>query len=233
VLKVDFHTHTAEDRRDFVPFTARDLIDRAAEVGFDALAFAFHDQFFRRPALDAYAERKGILLLPGIEITLSRALGGGHIVVINPRFAPRPKGGYALADLRDLRSEDSLFIAAHPHFPGSHSLGPTLVPLLPWIDAIEFTTLHNSVVDFNRRAVRTARLFGKPLVGDSDCHRLALFGKTYTLVAAEKSLPSIVRAVRAGRCEVRTEPIPLTTIALLLAHAITVEKARRVIDNRW
>ena len=228
MLKVDFHTHTAEDRRDFITYTARDLIDRAATDGYDALAITCHDAFLHQPSLDRYAEEKGILLLPGIEITL----GGGHVVVINPRFPPHPKG-YALAEIRSLRSEDGLFIAAHPYFPFFPSLQRKLVPLLPWIDAVEVTSYHNALVDFNRKAVRTARLYGKPLVGDSDCHNLVQFGKTYTLVDAEKSLESIVRAVRAGRCEVRTEPISLGAMARIIGHAFTVEKMRRVIENRW
>jgi len=228
MLKVDFHTHTAEDHRDFITYSARELIDRAAEKGYDALAITCHDALLRRPSLDRYAEEKGILLLPGVEITL----GGGHVVVINPRFSPRPKG-YGLADIRSLRSEDGLFIAAHPYFPFFPSLQRKLVPLLPWIDAVEVTSYHNALIDFNRKAIRMAHLHGKPLVGDSDCHNLLQFGKTFTLVDAEKSLESIVRAVRAGRCEVRTEPIALGAMALLFAHSLTVEKARRIIENRW
>jgi predicted metal-dependent phosphoesterase TrpH len=228
LLKIDFHTHPAEDRRDFVKYAARELIDRAVARGFDALAITCHDAFYNSPALGRYAAAKGLLLLPGVEITASRA----HIVVINPRFAPRRKG-YDLREVPALRHEKSLFIAAHPYFPFFPSLGKRLVTILPWLDAIEFTSYHNALVDFNRAAVRTARTYGKPLVGNSDCHDLVQFGKTYTLVDAEKSLPSIVRAVRAGRCEVRTTPISTGTMVRIAVQAFTVEKMRRVIENRW
>jgi predicted metal-dependent phosphoesterase TrpH len=228
MLKIDFHTHTAEDRRDFVKYTARDLIDRAAAAGFDALAVTCHDAFLDSPALVRYAAAKGLLLLPGVEITASHA----HIVVINPRFAPCRKG-YDLREVPALRREESLFIAAHPYFPFFPSLRSRLVAMLPWIDAIEFTSYHNALIDFNREAVRTARRFGKPLVGNSDCHNLVQFGRTYTLVDAEKSLPSIVRAVRAGRCELRTTPISIGAMAGLVVQAFTVEKMRRIIENRW
>jgi predicted metal-dependent phosphoesterase TrpH len=228
MLKIDFHTHTAEDRRDFVRFTARDLIDRAVSAGFDALAITCHDAFLDSPALVRYAELRGILLLPGVEITASHA----HIVVINPRFTPR-RTGYDLLEVPALCHEESLFIAAHPYFPFFPSLRARLVAMLPWIDAIEFTSSHNALIDFNRAAVRTARRFGKSLVGNSDCHKLIQFGRTYTLVDAEKSLPSIVRAVRAGRCELRTTPLSMRTMAGIGVPAFTVEKMRRIIENRW
>jgi predicted metal-dependent phosphoesterase TrpH len=197
-------------------------------LGYDALAVTCHNALLRRPDLTAYAEARGVLLLPGAEITLE----GGHVVVINPGFSPRPKG-YGLADVRRLKTADSLFIAAHPYFFPFPSLGAKLVPLLPWIDAIEVSSYHNAWIDFNRKAVRTAQLHGKPLVGDSDCHALVQFGTTYTLVDADRSLASIVRAVRAGRCEVRTEPMPLRRMARILGNALTVEKMRRIIENRW
>jgi len=203
-LKVDFHTHTAEDPQDLIKYTARDLIDEAARLGFDALAVANHGAITYSPALKRYAAGKNVLLIPGVEITASRS----HVLVINPQFEPKPRG-HSLSDIRDWQNEASLIIAPHPFFDIFKSLRSAVYPLLPYLDAIEYTSYHNRWLDLNKKAVRIAREFGKPVVGVSDCHLLWMFGTTYTLVEAEKDIQSIVAAVKKGRCEVRTEPLSL------------------------
>lgn len=226
-LKVDFHTHTAEDPKDFIRYSARELIDAAAAKGFDALAVTNHDASLFDPGLERYAAERGILLLPGVEITAS----GCHIVVINPRFVPNPRG-CDLRDLAALRDEASLFIAPHPFFHFFKSLHEKLFLVLRHIDAIEFTCYHHPLLNLNKKAMRTARETGKPLVGNSDSHNLRQFGKTFTLVQAEKSLPAIVAAVKEGRCRVETVPLSLRMMLRVVVNFATVEKMRRMIDRK-
>ena len=38
MLKVDLHTHTADDPHDYISHTPHQLIDRAADLDYDALA---------------------------------------------------------------------------------------------------------------------------------------------------------------------------------------------------
>jgi predicted metal-dependent phosphoesterase TrpH len=226
-LKIDFHTHTAEDPKDVVSYSARELINRAAELGFDALAVANHDHLTFSRELEAYAEKRGILFIPAAEITASDC----HVLVVNPQFRPNFYG-YSLDDLPRLRSEKSLFIAPHVFFRFFKSLQSRLFPLLPYFDAIEFTSLHNSLINFNRKAVEVARRHGKPVVGNSDCHHLRQFGKTYSLVEARKDLASIVQAVKEGRCEVRTSPVSVLRMAQIFLNSLTVEPAKRLISGR-
>ena len=226
-LKIDFHTHTGEDRKDFIHYTARDLIDAAAARGFDALAITNHDMLLFTPELERYAAGKGILLIPGIEITAD----GCHVVIINPRFSPDPKG-YTLAGLHRLGNEESLIIAPHPFFHLFKSLKARLFPLLGHIDAVEFTCYHNSLLNLNKKGVLAAREHGKTLVGNSDSHKLKQFGMTYTLVESEKNTPAIVRAVKAGHCEVRTRPMSVWTMVRIIVNFLTFERVRRLIDRR-
>jgi hypothetical protein len=69
--------------------------------------------------LRKYAAAKGVLLLPGAEITVEHR----HILVINPRFPVGPGIRYSLSDLARLKTPDSLFIAPHPFFIIFQSLG--------------------------------------------------------------------------------------------------------------
>ena len=186
-----------------------------------------HDQGVYTPALARAAEAEGILLIPGVEITADNA----HIVVLNPAFVPRLEG-YALRDLPRLLGPQSLTIAPHPFFHFFKSLRKRLFPMLPWIDAIEFTCYHNALLNLNKAAVRAARACGKPLVGNSDSHDLRQFGLTYSLVDAGKDVASILSAVKAGRVEIRTSPMPVGSMLRLIANVATVERVRRLIDPR-
>ena len=44
MLKVELHAHTADDPEDFVPHTVERLVDRVAELGYDAVAITLHNR---------------------------------------------------------------------------------------------------------------------------------------------------------------------------------------------
>jgi predicted metal-dependent phosphoesterase TrpH len=227
MLKIDFHTHTAEDPQDRIAYSARALIDRAAAFGFDALAVTNHNRITYGDDLRAYAASKGIVLLPGAEITAE----GCHVLIINPSFPVGPEIRYTLADLRRLKTPDSLFIAPHPYFHIFQSLRGRLRPLLPVIDAIEFASYYNRWVNFNARAVRLAAETGKPLVGTSDCHTAWQFGRAYSLVDADKDQASIIAAVKAGRIEFRARPLSLWSMGRIVLILISFRKIVRLIER--
>jgi hypothetical protein len=203
-LKVDFHTHTSDDPQDYIDFSAEELIDRAAERGFDVLAITNHDAITHSRRLEDYAARRGILLIPGVELTLSNK----HVVVINPE-SREVEAFRSLDDLAALRNEETLVIAPHPYYPGSRCLRSKLEPYLDSFDAVEFSFFYNHFINPNKRAVETARTSGKPLVGSSDCHNIWQVGYTYSLVEAELNISSIIAAVKNGRVEVATTPLSM------------------------
>jgi hypothetical protein len=225
-LKIDFHTHTGEDPQEHVKYFARQLIDKAAQEGYDALAITNHNLITFSRNLESYAGGKGILLIPGVEVTASNC----HVLVINPQFKPNPKG-CSLAELLALKNEESLFIAPHPFFHFFKSLRSRLYPILPYFDAIEYSIYQNSYLNLNKKAERTAKFYGKPMVGTSDCHNIWQFGKTWTFVEGEKNIPSIVSAVKDGKTKVRSTPISLVMMARVLFNLITVEKLLRFFDR--
>jgi len=227
MLKIDFHTHTAEDPQDRIAYSARALIDRAAGLGFDALAVTNHNAVTYDDDLRAYAAAKGLLLLPGAELTME----GCHVLVINPRFPVGPEIRYSLSDIERLKTPDSLFIAPHPFFVIFQSLGKRLPPLLPFFDAVEFASYYNRLVNFNAPAARLAAESGKPLVGTSDAHTVWQFGRTFALVDADKNLPSIIAAVKAGRLEYRSRPVSLWIMARIVAKLFSWRKIRRLFER--
>ena len=226
-LKVDLHTHSGDDPQDRIPYSSRALIDRAAALGFDVLAITNHNALSHTRDLAAHAAARGILLLPGTELTCE----GCHVLVLNPGFPVSPNLSYKLSDLRRLKSPDSLFIAPHPFFTIFQSLRDRLLPLVDVFDAVEFASYYNSLIDFNRPAVRLARERGLPLVATSDSHTFRQFGRTYSLIEAEKTRESIFAAVRAGNVEIRTAPLSLPSMAGIVVEFFSWKKVLRLLKR--
>lgn len=202
MLKLELHTHTDQDPLDRIPHSARDLIDRAVSQGYGGLAITLHDRYYD-PCRDAdYARERGLVLIPGIE----RSIHGRHVLLLNfPREAETVRSFDDIAGLK--RRSAGIVVAPHPFYPTGTSVGSRLEALRDLFDAIEYNAMYTRWLNFNRRAAAWARANGKPLVGNSDLHRLEQLGSTYSLVDAEPHPDAICAAIRAGRVEIRSEPL--------------------------
>lgn len=220
-LKVDFHTHTSDDPQDYISFSAKELIDRAGCLGFDALAITNHDVVTYNPELEKYAAERGILLLPGVELTLSHK----HVVIVNPALDGYPEI-QELGDLAKIKNDHNLVIAPHPFYPGFKCLKSNLKAHLSSFDAVEFSFFYSRYINPNKKAVELADKQRRPLVGSSDCHNIWQMGWTYTLVEAEKNIPSIVAAVKEGRVEIRTTPLSLVTMVRVGINFVLGDRLR-------
>lgn len=211
MLKVELHTHTADDPADLIPHTTEQLIERAADLGYGALAITLHDRQLETRPYEALARRRGIVLIPGVE----RTIGGKHVLLLNfPSSAERVASFEELADLKAVCH--GLVIAPHPFYPAPSCLGRRLQRHAALFDAVEFNAFYTRHLNqFNERAVRWARHHGKPVVANSDVHRLSQLGRTYTLVDARPDPAAICGAIRAGHVEMHTEPFSVAECALL------------------
>jgi len=218
-LKSDLHIHTAEDPCDHILYSAHKLIDTAAERGFEVLSITNHTALTFDSKLESYAGRRGILLIPGTEIMAS----GAHVLIVNPALKTIRRR-YDLAEIPRLKDDQSLFIAPHPFFFLARSLQARLYPLLPYFDALEFTSYYHSLIDRNKKALRTAAINNKPVVANSDAHNLWQIGKTYSLIEAKKDMPSIIEAVKEGRLEIRTSPFSMAQIIWSFMKAVTFDR---------
>src|SRR5215204_6039444 len=101
MLKVELHSHTADDPSDKIPYSTHQLIDRAAELGYGALAVTLHDkQLDPAPFVD-YARERGVTLIPGLE----RTIGGKHVLLLN--FRRGAEDVHSFDDLARLRRRES------------------------------------------------------------------------------------------------------------------------------
>src|SRR5262249_30920923 len=134
-LKIDFHLHTSEDPADWIRHSSADLIDRAAERGYHALAITLHDAQFDDARLDDHARDRGITLIPGVE----RTIEGRHVLLLNFPAAE----SLAVSSFSDLacakRRSSGIVVAPHPFFPGRSCLHDALDRHAELFDAIEWS----------------------------------------------------------------------------------------------
>jgi predicted metal-dependent phosphoesterase TrpH len=212
MLKVDLHTHTSDDPVDAIPHSSAELINRAAALGYHALAITLHERQLDVRPLEAYAAERGIVLIPGIE----RTIAGKHVLLLN--FSGGTEDVRTFEDLARLkRRTPGLVIAPHPFFPAPSCLWRQLDRHQELFDAVEYNAMFTASLNFNTRAERWARAHGRPLVGNGDVHRLCQLGTTYSLVDAEPDADAICAAVAAGRVVVESQPLAWTDAAGIMA----------------
>lgn len=201
---------------DRIPYSTRQLIDRAATLGYDALAITLHDRQLDVRPLAAYAAARGMVLIPGVE----RTVEGRHVLLLNfpGDDVERVR---SFDDVRRLKqTHDGLVIAPHPYFPGPSSLFGALNRHADVFDAVEYNAMYTASLDFNRPAARWARAHGKPMVGNGDVHRLEQLGTTYSLVEAERNAASICAAIASGQVRLVTRPLTWATAARIVAGIV-------------
>jgi predicted metal-dependent phosphoesterase TrpH len=207
-LKVDLHIHTANDlveimsggKTDLIP--PKKLIDLAVEKNFDAIALTHHGIIFRDPDVENYAREKGLLLIPGIEAYVEHK----HVLLIN---FPGTKHINSFEDLCKYKNSNTLIIAPHPYYFFSQCIGKNFQRYIHCFDAVEYCHLYYKFINPNRKAIKLARKYKLPIVGNSDTHREFHFGTTYSIVhTEEKSIPAIIKAIKQGDVEYVSHPLP-------------------------
>jgi len=204
-LKVDLHCHTSHDLVEITVSGRKDLpspfelIDLAVEKNFDAIAITHHGIIYQNPKVTAYAQKKGLLLIPGVEAFID----GKHVVLIN---YPMVKPFKTYEDLCKHKKNDGLILAAHPFYVLGKCIGKNLIKHIHCFDAVEYSRFHYKFINPAEKARRIAEQFNLPVVGCSDAHEAYQFGTTYSIVDAEqKSVIAIIQAIKQGKVQFISE----------------------------
>lgn len=225
-LKVDLHTHTAGDpQHRFIKYSARELVDRAASMGYGALAITHHTRVFYDRDLYQSARDKGLVLVPGMEANVKRK----HVLVycdddksaIDELNAASmdSKGNLSFEQLASLKDRGlvRLVIGAHPYFMMPYCLGDELVVHQDLFDLVEESWYHTktrwadalagfNIFNRNQKAQQVASRLGLPLLASSDAHYLENFGRAYSLIDAERDIESIFKVLQ-GKKQEKIEPV--------------------------
>jgi predicted metal-dependent phosphoesterase TrpH len=223
MLKVELHTHTSDDPVDCIRHTITDLVDRAAALGYHALAITLHERQIDVRPFRPYAAERGIVLVPGIE----RTIQGRHVLLLN--FRRGTEDVRTFEELARLKArEPGLVIAPHPYFPARSCLRADLDRHAALFDAVERNAMFTASLDFNVRAERWAARHGKPVVGNCDVHRLRQLGTTYSLVDAAAETDAICAAVAEGRVRVVSRPLTWLEAAATMTTLLWGDSVARV-----
>ncbi len=221
MIKSDFHIHTKEDPLDRkeIRYNSKEMIKFCAKLGYKILSITNHTSIFFNKDIKEFAHKKGILLIPGTEAVVE----GKEVLIINApldlykRFSKKkPRFEY----LDRLREENALIIAPHAFYPRKNCLQKSLIDNINKFDAIEYSHFYTKYLNFNKKAVKAAKRFNKPLVGTSDAHRYIQFNKTYSLLDCEPKKDDVLEAIRKNRIKVKSKPLDLFTFSKIGLQSI-------------
>ncbi|MCF7835708.1 MAG: PHP domain-containing protein [Candidatus Marinimicrobia bacterium] len=210
IIKTNLHFHTKDDPLDHLPYTPEQAIDQASKLGFEAIAFTYHTQFYDKKKHQEYASKKNILLISGTEANIE----GKDIVVLN--CDKKIEEIKSMAELRNYKKQNPqiLIIAPHPFVLSKKSLGKKLIENIDLFDAIELSIFSNSFFGFNKKAQKIAKKYSKPLIATSDTHNLNDLEKGYTLIDAEnKKIENIFSSIKKNKLQNKIEPMNIRTMA--------------------
>ncbi|MBD3354709.1 PHP domain-containing protein [Candidatus Woesearchaeota archaeon] len=205
MLKSDFHIHTSEDKKDsWIRYSAKELVKRAAELGFEVLSITNHGTFTYDQELANYARQKGVVLIPGIEAYIE----GRHVVVLNPKKDIENIRNFKELKEYKKKNPDIFIMAPHMFYPVFKSVHNRFFKHHDVFDGIEYSQHYSRFFNiFNKKAAKIAKKYNKSLVGTSDSHKTYQFNKTYSLVDSEKDIISVISALKEKKIEINTMPL--------------------------
>ena len=196
LLKTNLHLHAADDPEDHLPYSFVEALDEAKRLGFGCIALTCHNKFIDAPTYKQAAEERGILFVPGIELSINRQ----HVVILNAEQSVEKITSLKQLAKYKAAHPEIFIIAPHPYFKTAFCLGEELEKHKELFDAIEFSWFYTKQIDLNKKAKAFATANTIPYVATSDMHDLKFMDVSYANVEVEEvSIPALFAALRGGK----------------------------------
>ncbi|MCX8150973.1 MAG: CehA/McbA family metallohydrolase [Candidatus Bathyarchaeota archaeon] len=196
-IRADLHVHTFYSDDSII--TPQDLVFYSKKRELTAVAVTDHNKIGSALAI---AQQTDFLIIPGIEVSSK----DGHIVGLNVNM-PIPRGRSSEETVDLIHKAGGIAIACHPFALFKNSLSRHVTAKF---DAVE--TINSSSFPFkhaSRKAQEVAEKFNLPRVAGTDAHYGPVIGCAYTVIDADLSVESIVKAIKIGRCKPCGGSLPL------------------------
>jgi len=196
LLKANLHFHTKDDPQDKIEYSFYEAIDLAAKYNYKVIALTLHKKFGYTDEYSQYAHKKGILLIPGIELTIMKK----HVLVLNCKKDIESVITFESLAAYKERHPDIFIIAPHPYHLQSFCLGKRLLQHIDLFDAIEHSWFFSDYFNPNLKAGSVAKTNGLPFIATSDTHFLEYADAGYCKIECqESSISSILESLRVGK----------------------------------
>ncbi|MFW6285559.1 MAG: PHP-associated domain-containing protein [Nanoarchaeota archaeon] len=217
-LKTELHIHTNLDPKDTsIRYTNKQIIDEMYKRGYHVIGITCHDKNFDDNNAIKYAKTKGITLIEGIEKTINKQ----HVLIYN---APKEEVEKikSLNQLQTLKNNNPqmLIIAPHPYFIHSSCLKDNIKKYKTLFDAYEISFFYLKNFNLNKKTIKMAQKYNKPLVGNCDVHNLNFQGNVYTLINSSNNKKDIINAIKQNKTIVIKHPLTKTKFFKILLNAI-------------
>lgn len=209
MIHADFHIHSNNDPHDrYIRYSPHQLIDRLAEKGITLASITHHEKLVFEEAWKAYAEQKGICLLPGVELNID----GADVLLINATTDNID----TFNQLREYKRQhqDCLIIAPHPFGAFVSALNEKLEEHIDVFDAIEINAAMVFATKSNWKAVQMAHKHNKPLLAGSDTHHLMQVGTARNTIDAT-TWEEALTCIKQGRIRPKITVNPLRKYGIL------------------
>lgn len=205
-ILADLHGHTKFCRffgtrmGEFVDYSPKEAIEQALAVGLQVLAITGHDTLGGLVGAIEYGRDKGVIVVPGVEITSFNRWHFPHILVLgvdplNVIDAQLPTGSRPAKVIEWANSVGAIAVAAHPSPHGKFTSLTFSEVFSHKFDAIEVLT----TTGWNQTLVDWADKNSLQKLGCSDYHMLEQIGLVRTLINAEVSAwQEVILAIKQG-----------------------------------
>lgn len=219
MLKSELHIHINADPHHLknINYSAFQLIDEAVKQEFKVLAITCHDWVYEDKTAEKYAQKKGILLIKGVE----RTIEGKHVLIYNLSNSEAQKI-HTFEELKRFKQNNPkiFVIAPHPFHWTPVCLRNKVIQYFDLFDAWEYSWYYTYGINPNQKTAKLAQQYHKPVVGCSDVHRIENLGKTYTLIDAKPTINSVFEAIKENKVKVVTKPLSWIRFATIGVHVI-------------
>jgi predicted metal-dependent phosphoesterase TrpH len=223
-LKTSLHIHTREDKKDghMIDYSIYDLIDEAEKNEFKVLGFTPHQKFVFKEEFAEYAQKKGILLIPGIERSLGRFFNN-HVVILNcDKTIEKVRSLKQLIKYKK-EHQEIFILAPHPTYSRFISIGSrNLKKYIDLFDAIEYSAAYSKKMNFhNKKATAIAFRYHKPIIATADVHVLARLKSDFAFIDTDDfTINGIFNAIKEEQFTNITEPKKFLSLMMYYLHFI-------------